>query len=265
MTAAPVTGFFEAQAIRLSPPWLLRPTGAATMRAIAQQLDALADRVTLGVKARFPSLAPEDALSQIGKDRRIQRGPAEPADSYAKRLQIWWDSHRTEGGPYALLGQLYWFWKPTLDVPIEYVDYSGKRLTLATDGTITRDAIVWGGDGSGDFAQYWLFFRLTSNLLPLTIDANGDFVIAGNGDVIVAMFDLDTGTPLPASVLEDFRAVPREWTAAHIIKVHIVLLWPSGGRLWEYPQPVPGWDAWTWGGPPSGPVSPVEIIIDRSA
>jgi hypothetical protein len=268
---APVVGFFEAQMLRISPPWLVRPTGAATMRAIGQQLDVIADRVTLSVKARFPDSAPDDALGKLGVDRRIIRGPAEPATSFARRLRIWWDSHRTEGGPYALLNQLFWYWFFTLDVPIEYVDYSGKRLTLGAalgpDGepVITRDSIVWGADGSGLPAQYWLFFRLTSNLLPLTIDVNGDYLIAGQGDVIVLMFDLNSGTPLPQSVVDEFTAVPREWTAAHIIKVHIVLLWPGGGRLWEYPQPVPGWDFWTWGGPPAGPHAPYEFIIDRSS
>ena len=248
MTVAP-SQFFQAAIKRISPPWLQRTVGGAVMKGIAIAIDAQADQLANGVRARFPGLGPDDALPKIGNDRVITRGPSEPVASYARRLRGWWDAHSTQGGPYALLAQLFAYWKDTGPWAIELVYASGTRYSLDTLGNVTRDAITWTPDGSGHWSRIWLFFHVPAQIQDLILGDTGDNIV-GDTDSIQGGLDLLTsGGVLPASLYESFRVVPRQWTAAHVEQTTIVLLWPNvsgGGRLWGYPQPNPVWGSHAW-------------------
>ncbi len=69
---------------------------------------------------------------------------------------------------------------------------------LETTNTITRDAITWDADGTALWAQAWLFHHL----------------------------DADPGV-LSAEELEDYKAIPREWNAGHMLPIHVWLIWPG--------------------------------------
>lgn len=259
---------FVAAMVQVSPPWLRRTFGKRLMESLGVPVDEHVDRAVAGVKARFPNPDDPEALAVIGNERRIRRGPGETAETYAKRLRNWWDDHRTRGGPYALLRQLHLFWDATLNVPIECVYHSGTRRSVDADGVITRDAITWDADGTAQWSQFWLFFRLDPSTLVTEL---GDVLVTETGAVIVtAGYSIggivteggheivtEGGLYLASGDLDDFedetfRAVPREWSAAHILRITIVILYGTG-RLWNYPQPVPTWTAWgasgaTWGG-----------------
>lgn len=243
-------GFFESQIKRISPPWLARRVGGAVMRAIGAAIDTQASRAADGVRARFPGVGPDDALSYVGSDRVIVRGPAEPAGTYADRLQIWWDSHRTRGGPYALLGQLFAFWRSTLNVPIDLVYQTGRRYQMDTSGAIVRDDLTWSTglyfDGVPEWSRIWLFFYVTELVEPL-VDEFGAPIVDEHGDPITV--DLLLGDTLPDEWVETFSVVPRQWSAAHVRRTTIVLLKP-GGFVWGYPRPMRKWgDGWKWGTP----------------
>lgn len=240
-----------------TPPWLQRTRGARLMVSLAEQADVLIDRMIEGVALRMPgALGPIDptALALTGRERRIRRGPGEDAETYARRLRTWWDAHRTRGGPYALLGQLRAFFLDWLPVRMDVVYHSGTRRWMDENGVITRDSIVWNADGSGLWAQFWVFFHLPTQVpaTGLLLTEGDDTITTEDGDPIVAEM---TASPdeLTAEQLEVFTAIPREWSAGHIKTVHVVLLW-SARRLWDYPQPVPTWDEWgatsTWDEPP---------------
>lgn len=236
---------------RVTPPWLQRTEGARLLEGVADVLDDFAARAVEGVKARFPGVPPRpidpDALALTGRERRIRRGPGESASSYARRLLPWWDAHRTRGGPYALLAQLRAFFLDLLgETRIDVVYHSGTRRWLAPDGTITRDAITWNADGTDRWARFWVFFHLGAGEVPgdaLLVTQEGEPLITQDGDPLVALVNLgliDAGTgTVTEETAELFRALPREWSAAHIDRVTVVLL-HSDAALVGYPPRLVG-------------------------
>lgn len=236
---------------RVTPPWLRRTHGARVMEGIADVLDSYVDRLVQGTKLRFPGAPPRapdpDALALTGRERRIRRGPGETTTTYARRLPSWWDAHRGRGGPYAMLEQLHAYFLDWLNVRIDVTAHSGTRHWISPAGVITRDWISWSAGGPAEgWAHLWVVFYLPDEIpgagLTLTT-SEGVPLITDDGDELVV-----TPAISPADVTEAdkeiFRAIPREWSAAHIPYVTIVLLF-GGNRLWGYPVPTWGdWGVW---------------------
>jgi hypothetical protein len=236
---------FTRELISTVPAWLTRAVGEATMRSFGDQLDALARRVAHAVRQRFPADIDDSSLARIGRERRIRRGPGEDAQTYARRLRIWWDMHRIRGGPYALLWNLHHFFLDWLPGRKDVLDYRGKLVWIDAGGTITRDAITWTADGSAEWAQFWVFFYVPDVIsLPddLLATLAGEILTTLDGDPLAT-----TSTILPGSIspveAEIFCAIPREWSAAHVKRIHVVLLWDIA-HLWEYPDPAGTWATW---------------------
>lgn len=233
------------------PPWLQRTHGARVMFGIADVLDDYADRLVQGVKVRFPGVPPrpidEAALALTGRERRLRRGPGEAASTYARRLPGWWDAHRRSGSPYVLLEQLYAFFVDYLaTVQIDVVAHSGLRHSLDDAGTITRDSITWSvpPDGTDEWAHIWVMFHVGTEPLAVAtlVTSSGDVIVTSDGNSLIAVTSLSAGGVLAEEAAETFRAIPREWSAAHIPYVTVVLLYGLG-RLWDYPTPVPTYTA----------------------
>ncbi len=108
--------------------------------AYGSVLDNNVTTIKYSVQARFPSLAPVDALPLIGNDRSLIQGgkiagPSESNTPFAERLRTFWESAAPFGGtPYAILQQLYYSLGYT-DVAI--VQQNGLIFTL--DGAPTDD------------------------------------------------------------------------------------------------------------------------------
>lgn len=227
------------------PPWLRRTVGAKLVRGIGDEIDAVVDRSVEAAKARFPNAARLDALGAIGVERRIRRGPNETAATYAKRLRRWFDDHRTRGGPYALLAQLFAYFAGFLDVRIDVVYWTGNRFWVAPlTGVVTHDSITWSTppNGTSDWSQIWIVFHLGDLVPSPLVTQAGDIVITQSGDTLVMLTapgDLSGG--LSEAEREVFRIVVREWIAAHVSTATIVLLY-GVAELWDYPQPVGIWD-----------------------
>jgi hypothetical protein len=197
-----------ATLVRKSPPWLRRAIGGPFMRALGGVFDNLLDRTTQSVLARFPG-SYADVLPHLGRDRKIRRGPGESDDTYASRLRRWIIDHKTRGGPYALLAQLYAFF--AVDPTTTALVYtSGSRYQMDLDGVITRDVIGWTGGGDPEkWAQAWLFF-----------DADGCPCV---NDLEVAQY----------------LQIPRDWNAGHMLPIEVVILW-EGASLIGYPPSLIG-------------------------
>ncbi|AKF06086.1 hypothetical protein DB32_003235 [Sandaracinus amylolyticus] len=252
---------------RLTPPWLRRTHGARVTEGMADALDHLVERAVHGVKLRFPGAPPrpidEGALALTGRERRIRRGPREPAARYAARLLTWWDAHRTRGGPYALLEQMRAYFLDSLRVRMDVVYHSGTRRWMDEDGAITRDAITWNADGSDHWARIWIFLYVDDALVEdELVTHDGEGLVTHDGEELVALSgSLIVGGTVSDENAEEIVAVPREWSAAHVERTTVVLLY-GAARLWNYAQPVPSWAAWgasgaTWGGP-----TPVLLTIE---
>lgn len=201
------------------PPWLLRTEGLRLIGGIADVIDDHRDRLVAGVKLRFPGLYTLEGVDRIGRERRLRRGPAEDAEVFAARLQRWWEDHRTRGNGYALLEQMLAYLVGTLAPPYDVVSYLGVRHVMDATEVITRDTITWGTDGSGLWAQVWVFLYTSASSVT-------------------------------DEVLESYAAIVRDWLPAHAIGT-LVVLHPDT-RLWDYPQPVPDWaDDWDWADGPT--------------
>lgn len=75
----------------LAPSWLRERRAAELLSTTGLALDALADSARDAVKARFPSLAPTDALGLIGSDRLLDRYSAQSDSAWRAWLVAAWD------------------------------------------------------------------------------------------------------------------------------------------------------------------------------
>jgi hypothetical protein len=212
---------FAEALIRRCPPWLQRAAGRALMGGLGDPLDVVRDKTAEAVDARFPRAIRPDALPYIGRDRVIRRGLNEPAETYATRLKRWLTDHKTRGNAYALMRQLEAYFA-TDPVRLELVYNSGTRYTLDPTtldadglGAITRDSIVWGGNGiPAKWAEQWLFIR----------------------------YDLNPSMPvITQAMAESVNTICDEWSAAHMLRTHAMVVAEGACEVWDYP---PGllWD-----------------------
>lgn len=242
--AAPVT--FRDMLRRLSPTWLQRGVAEKILYGAGVLLDGCADAVIAAVAMRFPGLYSGQSLRLIGNERRIRRGLSEPDETYAGRLIPWLDQHRGRGGPYELLEQLRGFYAAA-PFPIDLVYYTGQRFRLATDGTITRDAITWSPDPDSErWARWWLLFHW-----PTPIVSDGLWSDPGTWDDGGVW---DSSTFLPEDIAS-IKLVPADWIAGHALGT--IVIQPDDAELWDYP-------VGTWGDPGiwDGTSTPLQIGIE---
>ncbi len=240
---------FKAAMRRVSPPWLQRFVGGAFMESLGVPVDTLVDNTSDGVKLRFPDAINPEALAFIGRERRILRGPGEAGSTFAVRMLRWWDAHRTRGGPFELLRQLFEFFLESNNVPIDLVANSGLLHSLDTAGAITRSTIPgWTGDGEYPlkWARFFLFINLTGTTFASSLfTEGGEPMFTEGGDSLLADVSIYVLTAEDEDII---CSVPREWNAAHIERIYIDLI-PINGIAWGYPPGIEWGDVGlTWGG-----------------
>jgi len=196
---------YERWILTRVPPWLRRLTGGVVLSSIGEVADAMVDRAGVSVALRFPA-TDESSLAVLGRERRIVRGPAEGALAYAARVRRWRPDHRQRGSVYAMLAQWHAYSPRVVDV----VYHSGTRYRMDLSGTVVRDTITWRPDATALWAQAWCF-----------------------------VYEDDDPGALTAAQIAEYIAIPRVWSAAHMLPLKVVVLWP-GVRLWDYP--VETWD-----------------------
>lgn len=190
----------------ISPWWLRGQIGGSILYAIGSVVDLIADGLRAGVKMRFPGYYSNESLPLIGRERRIRRGRVESEETYARRLIPWLDHHRTRGGPYAMLAQIHAFYAPG-NFPVELRYASGRRYVVEpSDGSVARGDVVWTPPDAP--ASHWARWWLTYTLPSLTGD--GIWSDPGTWDD-GGVWDLG----LSPEEIADYRAIPREWNAAH--------------------------------------------------
>lgn len=140
----------------LAPSWLTTGQGELVLFSLGALQDAFAERTRLGLLARLPSYANDDALNLLGKDRKIVRGINEPGTSYAPRLIRWIEDHKTRGNAFTLLEQLRAYLQT--DTKVQTVDNNGNIYTIAADGTRTfaRSTWYWDTMGVAGWSRFWV-------------------------------------------------------------------------------------------------------------
>ena len=133
----PVQQSFRVEGASLYPTYMQGPVWSAYLYSIEIMYDDLADTAAYAVRARFPQLAPFDALPWLAQDRQIFQGPSETSTSYVARLIQWLDLWRLAGNSTSvLLAILAWLTPLTPQVQT-VTSWAG-----ATPGTVWRTYVA---------------------------------------------------------------------------------------------------------------------------
>ena len=196
----------------LAPPWLATGAGQRVLYLPGLLTDALTQAALDGVKSRFPGYGLSDALTFIGADRQIVRGPDEPDADYIIRLQKWLDSWQHAGSPYGLLPQLEGLNAPVIRTWRTVDNSSNWYWINAGDTTLTinssHGAANWNWDGlSTQWARFW-------TVLYLSPQASFDERFWGDG--LTKWGDGGVwGLSLTPGQVESIRVVIRNFKPAH--------------------------------------------------
>jgi hypothetical protein len=104
---------------------------------------------------------------------------------------------------------------------------------LAGPSSVRRELAVW--------ARAWVVVQLTGLVTTTLCTEDDEDLLCEDGET------LDGEVPPWVGAFDDldndvWTAVPREWSAAHIDRLYVVILYGSGS-LWDFPVPVPTYDA----------------------
>jgi hypothetical protein len=200
------------------------------MYAIGVHFDALVDQLIEGIRRRFPNLDHDDSLGLIGGERRIPRGPGEPAATYTARMARWIEAHKGRGGPYEFLRQLYEYWQGTIEADLQY--WNGWVFHLDSAGAITRQDLGTNFDGDTAHPYRWRLLIRWPTAIPQK--TWGDGHTWGDGTV--------WGSGLPSDTVLAIRTITSGWNAAHA-RGSVTL--QNGGRTWGIP--AHNWGSGDWG------------------
>lgn len=203
-----------------APPWLLDENGEDWLTASGDAKDALVERAKAGVKARFPLLAPPDALTAIGNERGLPRGPTDTDSSYAQRLVGAWDTWKWAGTPTGVLNALWdaGYTNVVLVTPRRTHTLNGSRQLVTT----TLATLRVFPPGAGFWNTFLVWFP-------------SPFIAAWSG-----------GAPASSSAEADsVRRLVNRWKPAHAIVVGYVAT--ITGHFWGEPGVKWGDTGLKWG------------------
>lgn len=228
------------------PANLTTGDGELVHYSLGATVDLWFERLREGIRARFPSHAPDDALSLIGKDRKIVRGINEPRESYKSRLVRAPDDHRVRGNPWALMGQLRGYMQE--EGVTRTVDANGTWCSIAADGSRSYllsqtnwnwmgelatigDPDLWGGKIGTDetviCAAMWS--RFWPLLFPIAIWTAGPTI--GDPDLWGGAIGTDgytIGSTATPDEVANVRAIVRAWKPDGTRCMRIIVAFGSG-------------------------------------
>lgn len=190
----------------VAPRWLRTGVGSNWFRAQGDAKDKLELWVKDAVKARFPSLAPPDALAVIGGDRQLDQGVTESEADYRVRLRKAWSVWPWAGTPTGLLRAFLYAGYPN----VALLTAQGDTHTLDGSG----DVVTTHTPGGFSFSPpFWNVFRVLF-FAPLPASWSPSLP-ANNSDEVNGL-----------------RRIVRLWKAAHAKQVDFVVV---EGAVWGFP------------------------------
>lgn len=216
---------YKQMLLARAPPWLRTPVSEAWLRGTGDVLDSILQRVKDGVKARFPSVAPRDALTMQGGERGIPRAPTDTDAVYASKLIGAWDA---------------WIWAGTA---------KGVLNVLWDAGYVGHPRVVISNNRS---------FRLDADRELVIEEGGGEFIFyaVGHWSAFAVFFPkpwpaawVTAGVP-PVSASDEARqavALIHRWKSADALLAGVVI--ENTGELWGWPpEGLWGDPGGTWGG-----------------
>lgn len=213
-----------------SPQWLRGYYASRLLYAIGLIIDAIADALLGGVKARFPGSDTTGALEVLARDRKLARGWTEAAVAFAARLRAFRDEQRLCGSPYPFARQLRELVGSSIG-DIEIVAERGITVTIDSAGAITRSTQTWGWDSSGTWSR---IFVVLHDATWAAEDTWGTGTWADGG-----VWGSSTLTRSEVTSLVD---VVRRWTPAHAKCVHVIAVLDE--VAWAAALPPTDWGEW---------------------
>jgi hypothetical protein len=217
---------FRDSIVEVSPPWLTERGGVAEAIQYAEGLvvDAIGQMMIEGVKAAMPGIGTTEALSLIGRDMQIDRGPLETDQHYVDRLRVAIDSHRVKGSAGELLKQLSAWFSPSVATPIRLVSNAAvwheiNLTTLVVTKTVVGTNWTWDALTATQWSRGWV-----------VIDSSaGPWFPEGLWGSPGAWGDGGTwgSTATPGEVAA-IRRIVDTWKPAHIQATNIIVSFSAG-------------------------------------
>lgn len=212
------------------PPWLLGKWGSRWVYMIGLVNDAIMEATVQAVKARFPTVAPDDALPYLAEDRMLEPGLGEDSATLRKRILGVWDAWQWAGTEKGLLDQLK-AWLPSADwrvianrewsVPPEgrpaSPDYDpGHGKPGDPDYRPPRGKCAI--DGADWWSRMWVLLQQPHPWKPWKLGDPplGDGILLGDGSVTIG------STALPHHA-EACARIVRLWKAGHEYVPHVIV------------------------------------------
>lgn len=211
---------FRDYILEISPPWLTKKGGTAEAIQYSEAIgvDGLGEWAIDGVKASMPGYGPSDALSYVGRDMLIDRGPNETDAHYETRLQRAVDSHRVNGSGPELCRQLLAWFSPTTATPIRIVSNSAVWHEINTTTEIVTKTVVgtnWNWD-SFTSTRWWRgWVIIDSTVAPWTADLWDLVGLWGDGGT--------WGSNATANEVGALRRIVDRWKPAHLAVLNIIV------------------------------------------
>lgn len=214
---------------KLGPSWLTKDlvqgveTDSRVLYTTALILDALKERVRLGIIARFPGGgSTSDSIPYLARDRSIVTGPSETKANKELRIQQAIDKHRVRGNAWALLENIVGYCSPHA-VRVRLVTERGTFYTIDRDGSKSIDrGVAWNWDNADvedNWARFWIIIYPTNDS-PQQPWARCN-VWGTPGDVWGTEGRTWGSTATPADV-QSVRAIVRQWKRAGTRCVKII-------------------------------------------
>jgi len=232
-----------------APRWLTDGEGGLVGYALDIMRDALLERVRLGMLARFPQQdangtpGPTDALTAMGRDRRMVRGIGETDATYAARLKDWLTDRRTAGNPFTLMKQLAAYCDPagTSGCSFRTVDASGNWYSRSAAGVETSSLATanWDWDSSTPASQWSRFWVI---VYPGTLWAESENYGGASswGDT-----DRTWGSTMTLEQSATLRAIVADWKPTGTRCINIILAFDPASFDPAAPEPDGLWGAWS--------------------
>lgn len=220
------------------PRWMQAFVSSRVFYTSGLVLDAMRTLVLTSLRARFPNVNQPDALPYLGRDRNLDRGPNESAESFVARLTTALDTFATWGHPRELLNALLAYLSP--DTPLVRTVTDLSIWDTISSGTWSRAfESNWNWDGASKWFRAWVVLY-QSSFAPTRTWGDGGTWGDGNGS---------WGTSATPSQVQAMRNLVAKWKPTNIVVKNVLLAFDptlfDPTKSFGDPSLPPG----TWGRP----------------
>lgn len=234
----------------MAPRWLTNGEGGLVGYALDLMKDAFAERLRLGHLARFPqndptglTTAPDDALTAMGRDRRVVKGIQDTNVTYAAKLVRWLEDRPSQGNPFTLMRKLAEYTGP--GPSFRTVDARGNWYSRSAAGAESAALKTgnwnWDGPPGRRWSRFWVIVYPNGlwgpgqKWSPYTAQKWGATAASLDGS------SLTLGSTATQEQVATLRALVSDWKPAHARCVNIIVAFDASSLNPASPEPNGSW------------------------